>query len=265
MQAKYTTPHQAALVAFDINPTGVSLAEIFAACISCLDTVTGCMKAQRHPDAMKFSLLRLRLSRLGDCHKIYQGPGSESHDPADELKAKYALSALLTLLEVENSTCEKPVSGERNMPSKVAIHTGSSWLLEKIDAMSVRRSPAVKRLPTSVRLTQYQGQISWSMQQFEKAVEIIGGLEDTLGSSDLRESSSAERWEIEQDSRHGPEAVSCLATVAEGVDEWVASWAGINRSYDNVSLRVCNVLGAGRSINIMMDAPLLGRNMNISL
>lgn len=261
MQANDTTPHQAAMVAFDIDPTEVSLAEIFAACISCLDTVTGCMKAQQHSDAMQFSLIRLRLSRLGDCHKIYQEPGSESHDPADELKAKYALSALLTLLEVENSTCEKSISGESIMPSKGAIHMWSPWLLEKIDAMSVRRSPTVKRLPTSIRLTQYQGQITWSVQQFEKAVEIISDLEDTLGLSGLRESSSAERREIEQDPRLGSEAVSCLATAAEGIDEWVASWPGINLIYHDARMSMSNILGGGTYFSIFTK-DRIGRREN---
>lgn len=223
MQANDTTPDQAASVAFDINPTGVSLAEIFAACISCFNTVVGCMKGQQHPDAIKFSLLWLRLSRLGDCCKIYQEPGSKPHDPADELKAKCDLSALLTLLEGEDS--EKSVSGERTIRSTVFVDIR---LREKIDEMSMRRSSVVKRLPTSKRLTEYQGQISWSMQQFKKAVEIIWSLEETLGSpdgsSDLRESSLKERQEIEQDPRFGMHAVSCLATDAEGIDEWVAGW-----------------------------------------
>lgn len=81
-----TDPGHSRSLGFDIDPSQVTLSEIFSAAMHCLGGATDrMMKQQGFSDVLQISLIRLRMSRLGANHKIYEEPGLESTKEASDV------------------------------------------------------------------------------------------------------------------------------------------------------------------------------------
>lgn len=226
MEDNSTDPHQRPSVALDLDPSKISLAKIFSASLHCLEKAVSYLKEQNNIDALKFSLLRLRISRLGKHHQLYQEPVLKFEERGDDVAAaKVALSDFLSLLLIDAS--ESHDSDQWRMMLREIPPVMFPLLLEKIDTICTRRWPPIRDVPSSPCLEQYDGHVWWSRKQFERASDIISDLETTMGSLGLGDLSSEEQREIKSggDSFHHDNLFR-LSEAACIVDPWMARWAG---------------------------------------
>lgn len=217
-------PPQRPSTAFGIDPSSISLAKVFSACFHCLNKATEYFDKQHHPDKLKLSLLRLRMSRLGEHHQLYREPTPNFSDRADDVAAATELLwEFLSLLDVDVSESDDSLDGEKTTPPSSPSPMTLPRLLKKIDTISMKRWASVGDLPSSRRLQEYEGHVTWSETQYNSAADIIIALERRLGPNGLRDLSIGEQKEIES-GEFDPAALRCLLDSAEIFDRWTAHW-----------------------------------------
>lgn len=243
-----TAPHQQPSTGFGIDASSIGLAKIFSACLHCVERATECLREQNHPDTLKFSLLRLRMSRLGEHHHLYQEPIPNFLDRADDVAAaKESLSQLLSLLDVDSSESDGLSGNEKSTSSNETSPSMLTLLLDKLDTISMGRWAPVRDLPSCRRLREYQGHVSWTTTQYNAAANIVLSLEGKLGSNDLRDLSSCEQEKIESEGFDVPTYRS-LYIAAETMDPWVELWVR-----PIVERRVTTIHVLGRAVNVCND------------
>lgn len=216
--------HHQPSTGFDIDASSIDLANIFSACLHCVERATEYLREQNHPDALKLSLLRLRLSRLGEHHHLYQEPIPNFLNRADDVAAaKEYLSQLLSLLDVDGSESDGLSGNEKSTSSSETSPKMLTLLLDKLDTISMGRWAPVRDLPSCRRLREYRGHISWTTTQYNTAANIVLSLEGRLGTDDLRELSSSEQEKIESEGFDVPTYES-LYIAARTMDPWVELW-----------------------------------------
>lgn len=223
------------VAAFGIDPNHVNISEMFSACLRCLDSAADNMKNQNHLNCLRINLLRLRLSRCGECHGLYDKLSVKLQSSKDkQLKAKLVFSELLGLLEIGDVFSEQfnLISSSESTPLASLLAIIDSIVIERGKAL---RGTTVHSLPLS-----YRGNVSWSTQQFEQTGSMMDRLEQTLGSvQELRQLSRGEQQKIavlpDLVSALPGNALDNLEIAAKEIDVWTLQWIpGVRRGEERL-------------------------------
>jgi hypothetical protein len=218
-----------AMTAFgiDISQEDLSqedLTDIFTTCVSCFDYGIG--RDPNDPQALKLSVIRLRLTRWGEAVNIHDKAAfqNDAH-PDDLIEVRESLVDIISLFNIEHITPNMTITHMAGIENDTKLLQDT---LEKIASERPQRGNNILN-PKDLKMG------PWSDAQFKRAARSIGCLESVVGSKHLRELCARERLRI-----NNKEAIELLETTAGGLDPWMSKTSEI---YSNNVIFLASNLG----------------------
>jgi Prion-inhibition and propagation len=197
---------------FGIDFSKENLATVFATCVSCFDYTLD-SRAPSDGEMLRFSMVRLRLTRWGEAVNIYKELGREQDDirPYMAKRIKGVLVAMIGLFGPCASTQESAEDHTSNNPTNVERPT--QVLLSTLEAIASERSRG-----KSLLSPQPLGFSRWPTSLVSDATSFIDDLEDYFpAAQEQRELCVAELGRINRE-----EDFRSLESVVAGTDPWMS-------------------------------------------